>query len=306
VGLECVVNVSEGRDLEVVDRLAAACGQSLLDVHSDPDHNRTVLTLAGTEQMVENSARMLAAAAVSALDFGSHSGRHPTFGVVDVVPFVPLVLAAPTHRGPSAGVDPLNWSLPRLAAAPPLDRAVDARDRFARWAGSELGLPCFLYGPLPPTGHRTLPQVRRTAYTTLEPDTGPERPHPRAGGCAVGARHFLVAYNLWVAGGDIALARSVAQAIRGPAVRALGIQLRDQVQVSCNLVDPLTIGPAELHDQAARLLEAGGASIERCELVGLLPAAVLASVPRSRWTELDLRPETTIEGQLEDRGISWR
>lgn len=305
MSLECVVNVSEGRDEHLLDRLSSACGDALLDLHRDPDHHRAVFTLAGTDEMVETAACMLAAAAVSALDIGSHSGQHPRLGVVDVVPFVPLAPATLSPRLSAARVDPSPEPSLHLAAAAPLDRAVAARDRFARWAGSELGVSCFLYGPLPPSGHRTLPQVRRTAFSTLMPDTGLEQPHPRAGGCAVGARHFLVAYNVWVADGDIALARSVARAIRGPAVRSLAFDLAGRAQVSCNLVDPLTVGPAEVHDEIARLLEAGGASVERCELVGLLPAAVLATVPHGRWSELDLRPEATIEARLEERGISW-
>jgi glutamate formiminotransferase len=306
MALECIVNVSEGRDDRLIARFAEACDQALLDRHSDPDHHRTVFTLVGTDEVVETGARMLAAAAVSALDIGSHSGRHPRLGVVDVVPFVPLVPSRQSHRPQATGTVPLSSPPLRLAAVPPLDRAVGARDRFARWAGSELGVPCFLYGPLPPGGHRTLPEIRRTAFTTLRPDTGPARPHPRAGACAVGARHFLVAFNVWVAGGDVALTRSVAEAVRGPAVRSLGLDLGGHFQVSCNLVDPLTIGPAQVHDQIARLLEVGGASVDRCELVGLLPAAVLAKVPRGRWAELDLRPETTIEAGLEQRGVSWR
>jgi glutamate formiminotransferase len=281
MSLECVVNVSEGRDEQLLERLAAACGNVLLDVHSDPDHHRSVLTLAGPDEMVETGVRMLAATAVSTLDIGLHVGEHPRIGVVDVVPFVPLTTTD-------------------------LVPAMAARDRFGRWAGVELGLPCFFYGPLQPSGHRTLPQIRRSAFSTLVPDTGPEQPHPRAGACAVGARHFLVAYNVWVAGGDATLARSVAAAVRGPAVRTLGFDLAGQPQVSCNLVDPLTIGPAEVHDQIARLLEDADASVERCELVGLLPTAVLDTVPPARWPELGLRPEATIEARLEERGVSWR
>jgi glutamate formiminotransferase / 5-formyltetrahydrofolate cyclo-ligase len=304
VSLECVVNVSEGRDGPVVKRLAATCGQVLLDVHSDRHHHRSVLTLAGQDEVVEAAVRLLAAAAVSTIDFGLHSGEHPALGAVDVVPFVPLA-AAVDQRRPGAGTDGPAPKL-RLAAVPPLDRAVAARDRFARWAGSELGLPCFLFGPLPPTGHRTLTSVRRNAFAGLEPDTGPRRPHARAGSCTVGARHFLVAYNVWLAGGDVALARTIAGAVRGPAVRALGLDMGGVPQVSCNLVDPLTIGPAEIHDRIAQLAGAGGAGVDRCELVGLVPAAVLAAVPPARWAELDLRPEDTIEARLEERDIAWR
>lgn len=295
--------MSEGRDGQVVDRLAGACGTALLDTHSDPHHNRTVFTLGGPGDVVERATRTLVTAALAALDFSEHDGEHPAFGVVDVVPFVPLHRAG--HRT-SGGIDGDGAEPPApLAVAPPLAPAVAARDRFARWAGSGLGLPCYRYGPLPPGGHRTLPEVRRDAGRCLPPDTGPDQPHPRGGRCAVGARHFLVAYNLWVEGGDVALARAVAAEIRGPAVRALGFDLDGHAQVSCNLVDPLTVGPARVHDEVARSLDRAGAGVARCELVGLLPAEVLAAVPAGRREALGLSPEQTVEARLDAVGNWW-
>jgi glutamate formiminotransferase / 5-formyltetrahydrofolate cyclo-ligase len=299
--LECVVNISEGRDRSLVHRLASACETSLLDVHSDPDHQRSVFTLAGPAAVVESDTRVLAETALSVLDFTAHDGRHPSFGVVDVVPFVPLRAGA----RPASGGHDLQGPPPHLAPTPPLDDAVAARDRFAKWAGSQLGLACHLYGPLRPAGHRTLPEIRKTAGRSLTPDTGPALPVPRAGRCAVGARHFLVAYNLWVAGGGLELARAVATDIRGPAVRALGLDLAGRPQISCNLVDPSTVGPAEVHDEVARRLEQVGASVERSELVGLVPAAVLEAVPSRRWDELDLADTRTVEARLEEAGLTW-
>jgi glutamate formiminotransferase len=300
--LECVVNISEGRDRSLLELFATACEDSLLDTHVDPDHHRSVLTLAGPAPVVEHGARALAKVALSTLDFTAHEGRHPAFGVVDVVPFVPLQSNPGEHapKGRGTGI-----RLPVLDVAPPLDRAVAARDRFAQWAGAELGLTCHLYGPLLPGGHRTLPEVRRSAGKTLDPESGPSLPVPRCGRCAVGARRFLVAYNLWVAGGGPDLARSVAAGIRGPAVRALGLDLGGRPQVSCNLVDPLTVGPAQVYDKVAGRLERAGASVERAELVGLLPAAVLGAVPRRRWAELDLAEEQTVEARLDAAGMTW-
>jgi glutamate formiminotransferase len=259
--LECVVNVSEGRRPDVVTALAAAAGRSLLDVHRDPDHHRSVLTLVG-----EEAPRAVAAAVVATLDLVAHAGAHPRIGVVDVVPFVPL-----------AGSD--------------LDDAVGARDRFAAWAATELGLPCFLYGP-----ERSLPDVRRSAFDSLAPDIGPLVPHPSAGAVAVGARPVLVAYNIWLAEPDLARARAVAEAVRGPAVRALGLGVGEAVQVSMNLVDPSAVGPAEAYDAVA-----SRAAVARAELVGLIPGSVLAAVPRRRWAELDLAEDRTIEARLAAR-----
>jgi glutamate formiminotransferase len=253
--LESVINISEGRDAGTIDAVAAAAGSHLLDVHTDPDHHRSVLTVVG-----EDAARAVAAAAVAAIDLTGHDGVHPRIGAVDVVPFVALGDATPGD-------------------------ARAARDRFAAWAGDELGVPCFVYGP-----ERSLPAVRRGAWTDLAPDTGPAFPHPSAGAMAVGVRPPLVAYNLWLADADLALARRLAAELRGPAVRALGLPVGDAVQVSMNLIDPLAVGPGDVYDRVAAV-----AAIARAELVGLVPAAVLSAAPEERWSQLDLSVDRTIE-----------
>lgn len=256
--LECVVNISEGRDRRVIEAIAAAAGPALLDVHTDPHHHRSVLTLVG-----EAAPRAVAAAAVARIDLRDHVGVHPRIGAVDVVPFVPL--------GDSDLAD-----------------AVAARDRFCAWAASELALPCFTYGP-----ERSLPEVRRRAWVDLQPDAGPLAPHPSAGAVAVGARPVLVAYNVWLAEPDLAAARRIAAEVRGPAVRALGLAVGDRVQVSMNLVEPDRVGPA-----AATAAVAARAAVAGCELVGLVPRSVLEAVPPARWTELDLTEDRTIEARL--------
>lgn len=283
-GLECVVNVSEGRDDDALEALATVCGGVLADVHRDADHHRAVLTLAGPAPAVEAAARALTAAAVARLHLDGHRGSHPRFGVVDVVPFVPL------ETGPDG----------RLRPPAALDTAVGARDRFADWAAGRLGLPCFLYGPLPGGGARTLPEVRRGAFTRLAPDVGPAVPHPTAGACAVGARGFLVAYNLWLDDrpDGLALARTVAAEVRGPAVRTLGLDVGGRAQVSCNLVDPFAVGPEALYDEVRALLEPHGATIARCELVGLVPQAVRDAVTPARRDLLDLGTGATVEARL--------
>ena len=261
--LECVVNISEGRRRPTVDEVAAAAGECLLDVHVDPHHNRAVLTLAGAEGL-EEAVRAVVAQAVAAIDLREHTGVHPRLGAADIVPFVPL--------GDSGMGD-----------------AIAARDRFAAWAAENLGLPCFLYGP-----ERPLPEVRRRAFVDLAPDVGPPFPRPRAGATCVGARPVLVAYNVWLAPGVTpAEAKAVAAAVRGAGVRALGLDVGGQAQVSMNLVDPVVTGPAEAYDAVACLV-----AVDRAELVGLVPAAVVEAVDRSRWAELDLDPSRTIESRL--------
>lgn len=305
MNLECVVNLSEGRDADLIGRLASVCGRSLLDVHSDGDHHRSVFTLAGEGGEVEEAARAMTSLAVAELDITKHAGQHPRLGVVDVVPFVPLRSVARISNAHGNGSEEVSQSGARLIPAPPLEDAVGARDRFAAWMSEDLGVPCFLYGPLR-HGHRALPEIRRGAFADVMPENGATSPHATAGACAVGARHFLVAYNVVVGGGDINLARSIAAAIRGPAVRSLAFEVTGEFQVSCNLVDPLTIGPAEVRDAIAEALLPAGGWVERCELVGLLPAAVLARIPRDRWKELAVSPAVTIEERLDAAGISWR
>jgi glutamate formiminotransferase len=263
--LECVINVSEGRRADVIDALAHVAGSVLLDRHSDPHHNRSVLTLAGPD--VQHVARAVTRAAVEAIDLNRHAGVHPRLGVVDVVPFVPL-------EG-SGMID-----------------ALAARDAFAAWAASALGVPCFLYGP-----DRTLPEVRRDAYTSLRPDTGPSSAHPTAGAICVGARPPLVAYNLWLTDGNVANAVRIASEVRNSAVRALGLLVGDTAQVSLNLVDPMAFGPERAWDEVA-----ARAPIARAELVGLLPRIVLERVPSARWAELDLDASRTIEARLDAAG----
>jgi glutamate formiminotransferase / 5-formyltetrahydrofolate cyclo-ligase len=278
--LECVVNVSEGRDEATLDRLAAAAGPALLDRHRDPDHNRSVLTLAGAPDLVADAARALAVATVTRLDLRQHTGAHPRLGVLDVVPFVPYEPGCP--------------------APADLTVAVAERDRFAAWLASELGVPSFLYGPLPGGRTRTLPELRRLAFGPapggLAPDYGPARPDPRTGATAVGARRVLVAYNVWVS--SVEVARRVAPLVRGPWVRALGLAVGSRAQVSCNLVEPDRCGPEPLYDAVAVLAAEAGGRVEGGELVGLIPEAVLAAVPTGRRRELGLAEESTVESRL--------
>lgn len=264
--LECVVNVSEGRRPEVVTAVAGAAGDALLDVHTDADHHRSVITVVG-----EEPTRAVVAAAVDLIDLTHHAGAHPRLGAADVVPFVPLTGAG-------------------------LDDALGARNRLMEWLGRERAVPCFAYGP-----ERTLPEVRKGAFAGLVPDAGPSRPHPSAGATAVGARPVLVAYNVWLTGSDLDRARRVARQLRGPAVRALGLAVGDRVQVSMNLVNPTEVGPEEAFDGVAGRAEVAGA-----ELVGLVPAAVLAAIPRRRWPELNLSEDRTIEARLEAMGAPPR
>ncbi len=256
--LECVINISEGRDPGIIAALSDGLGDNLLDVHSDPDHNRSVFTLIG-----EEAPRTLTSTAVQLLDMTQHDGVHPRLGVVDVVPFVPL-----------------EGSI--------IDDALRARHDFATWATTSLQVPIFFYGP-----ERTLPHVRAHAWKDLQPDIGPLTPHHTAGAMCVGVRPPLVAYNLWLENVDLVKTRNIASAVRSADIRTLGLQVGAYTQVSINLINPMNAGPLDAYDAVAR-----HAPIHHAELVGLLPAAVLANIPRDRWEALDVSKEQTIEWRL--------
>lgn len=265
--LECVINVSEGRRPEVVAAIAASAGPHLLDVHRDSDHNRSVLTLAGTG--VEQAAFAVVDAAVQHIDLRGHAGVHPRLGAADVVPFVAL--------DGSTDAD-----------------ALAARDHLLQRVAGELGVPCFRYGP-----ERTLPEVRRRAFVDLAPDAGPGEPHESAGATCVGTRPVLVAYNLWLAPpATIEQAREIAASLRSPWVRALGLVCGERVQVSCNLIAPAQTGPDAVFDAVA-----ARAAVARAELVGLVPSPVLEAIPARRWAALDLSPARTIEARLKAAGL---
>lgn len=294
--LECVVNVSEGRRPEVVAAVSEACGAVLLDVHSDADHNRSVLTLAGAADEVARAASALARAAIGRIDLSEHSGVHPRLGAVDVVPFVPLVSDGPAVSG-------LEWA------------AEVARAWGERVAG-ELDLPVFLYGAADPAG-RSLPEVRRTAFRERQPDFGPAAPHPTAGAMAVGARPVLVALNCELAAGaggpegDLALARAVAGAVRErdgglPGVRALGFALasKGRAQVSMNLTDLEATGVEAACEAVRRAAVERGGDVTGVELVGLLPAAELDRCSGEFLTWSGLSPERTIEARVRAAGSS--
>jgi glutamate formiminotransferase / 5-formyltetrahydrofolate cyclo-ligase len=265
----------------------------LLDVHRDADHNRSVFTLcrttasAGGNGSDEMSGRIggpilagikrLAAATAERVDIGRHEGVHPRIGVVDVVPFVSL-------RRDEA----------HMVCDGPIEEAVEARNAFMAWAADVLELPCFAYGP-----ERSLPEARRAAKGGMEPDAGPSHPHPTAGACAVGARPLLVAYNLWLSSPDVESARAIVRELRGPTVRSLGLLVGKRAQVSCNLIDPFTTGPAQVYDRVALLAESRGDAIERAELVGLAPMRVVEAIPKHRRHEIGLDEDHTIEARLE-------
>lgn len=270
--LESVPNVSEGRDHAVIDAVGAsfAAHARLLDVHTDPDHNRSVFTLVGDEHELVEALLSGIACAREQIDLRTHAGAHPRIGVADVVPIVPL--------------RPEDMTYACAAAA-----------ELARRIGEELGLPVFLYGELAPGRgpaffRRGGPEElqRRIDAGELVPDYGPRQLDPSAGGVIVGARPPLIAFNVDLVGANAEAARAIARVIRErdggfPGVRALGLELPQagHAQVSMNVEDweasPLHEIVAAIEREAA----ARGVEVAGSELVGLMPAGAAAAAARA-------------------------
>jgi glutamate formiminotransferase len=272
--IESVPNVSEGRRLEVVDRLAAAlesvAGVYLLDRTSDASHNRSVFTLAGEHEPVLVALDRLVAEAIPLIDLNVHQGEHPRIGAVDVVPIVPLGEAT-------------------------MDDCVELANRFAEGVAQRYDIPVFLYANAARRSDRVrLADVRRGQYEGLrdeigsrgrEPDFGPSRTHPTFGAIAVSARPFLIAYNINLDSDDLELAKRIARRVREssgglPKVQASGFWIAElgRAQVSMNLLD-FGVTPMWLvWDSVRELAAEDGVEVAESELIGLAPLAALLGV----------------------------
>jgi glutamate formiminotransferase / 5-formyltetrahydrofolate cyclo-ligase len=296
--IECVPNFSEGRRPEVIDEIVHAVGQidgvTVLDHSRDETHNRSVLTFAGSAEPVVRAATAAVGRALELIDMEQHTGAHPRIGAVDVIPFVPL-----------GGT--------RIA------ECVDLARRFGEQIAARFELPVYLYGEaaLRPE-RRRLADVRRGQYEALkseigvnpdrDPDFGPARLHPRGGAVAVGARKPLIAFNVNLASGDLALAKRIAHAIREssgglPAVQAMGVLLESpgqppMAQVSMNLVDWERTGIARVVSEIRRLAEGAGVAIDHCELIGLAPTGALLEVAAEGLGLRDFSPDQALELRL--------
>jgi glutamate formiminotransferase / 5-formyltetrahydrofolate cyclo-ligase len=293
--VESVPNVSEGRRLDVVERLADAIqarpGVHLLDRTSDASHNRSVFTLAGEPDAVTDALDRLVATAIDEIDMEEHAGEHPRIGAVDVVPFVPL--------GDTT-----------------LDECVEMARTFGKRIADRYDLPVYLYAFAAARSDRVkLADVRRGQFEGLKeeidtdgrrPDFGPSTMHPRAGAVAVGARPFLIAWNINLASDDVELAKRIARRVREsggglPKVQANGFEVREpergvarRAQVSMNLLD-FSITPLWLVWETVRAEAAhDGVAVAESELIGLMPLAAFLDVADHAGAP----PEAPIEERL--------
>jgi glutamate formiminotransferase len=291
--LESVPNFSEGRDAGTIEALRSALSThaDVLDVHSDPDHNRSVFTLVGDDTSLVEALLAGIACARERIDLRGHEGAHPRIGAADVVPIVAL--------------DPRDR-----------DRARDCALRLADRVGAELGLPVFLYGDSAPERgpafyRRGGPEElqRRIDAGELRPDYGPARLDERAGGVIVGARRPLIAFNVNLATDDVQIARAIAAVVREkgggfPGVRALGLLLprAGRAQVSMNVEDYEAAALHEIVDRVEDEAHARGVEVAGAELVGLMPAGAAAAAAGAVLRIEGFSRSRVLEVRLLERG----
>lgn len=292
--VECVPNFSEGRRPEVVgairDAIARVEGVSVLDVSSDPSHNRSVITFVAPVETAVAAAFAGIEAAMERIDLCSHSGEHPRIGATDVVPFVPL-------EGST------------------MEDCIALARELGERVGRELEIPVYLYERAATQPSReNLADVRRGEFEGLReelgknparnPDFGPAKIHPTCGAIAIGARPFLVAYNIYVGpSSNLPIAKNIAKAVRGSSggfryVKGLGLDVDGQAQVSMNLVDTEKTPLHHAFDFVKLRAAAEGAQVTWSEIVGLVPERVLIDAAVSH---LQLRQFTT--GQILERQV---
>ena len=270
--VECVPNFSEGRKTETVERLAEAIASvetaCVLDTHIDPDHNRSVITFVAAPAMIVEAAVRAVGLAAELIDMRQHVGVHPRMGATDVLPFIPI-----------SGVT--------------MEDCAALAHKAGKRVAHELSIPVFFYERAALRPDRVnLEDVRRGALELLReeialdpkraPDLGPLRVHETAGAIAVGARPFLIAFNVNLGTTDVSIARKIARAVRArggglPFVKALGFELRTRglVQVSMNLVNYEVTGITEAYEAVLREAEQAGVEIVSTEIVGLVPEKAL-------------------------------
>jgi len=297
--IECVPNFSEGKDEQAIHRIITAMaveGVQLLDYSLDHDHNRSVVTIAGSPAAVQEAAIRAAGAAAELIDLTRQQGVHPRIGAADVIPFVPI-------RG---------ISLEQCAL-------------IARQAGREVwrryGIPVYFYEAAAARPDRAqLEEVRRGQFEGLReavrneparrPDVGGPELHPTAGAVAIGARKFLIAYNLYLDTPDVGIARAIAREVRHSGgglhgVKALGVLVNGEAQVTMNVTDFTRVSVGEVFALVKQKAQAHGAAPIRGELIGLIPEA--AYERESEWVRLlhQFDPDQKVLERRLARPIAW-
>jgi len=264
--IECIPNVSEGRNQDVINKIIEnlkQTGVKILDVSSDPDHNRTVITFVGDKSSVLEGAFAVAKSAVELIDLRKHKGTHPRMGAVDVIPFVPI-----------KGIT--------------MDETVELSKILAKRIGEELKVPVYLYAEsATKEERRSLPNIRQGEFEGFfekikdpnwAPDFGPNEVHETAGVTAVGAREFLIAYNIYLNTKDVSIAEKIAKSIRESSgglrfIQAKGMYIEEKgmAQVSMNVLNYKKAPLYRVFEIVKMEAERYGVSVVESELVGLMP-----------------------------------
>jgi glutamate formiminotransferase len=292
--LECVPNFSEGRDRKKIDAIASALqnisGVRLLDICMDADHNRTVFTFIGSPEDIERGAAAACDKALALIDMRAQQGVHPRIGAADVVPFIPLKNAV-------------------------MADAVETAHRFGRAFAERNGLPVYFYGEAALVEERReLPHIRKGGYEGLQkrmadprwiPDAGPHVLNECCGATAVGARDFLVAYNINLASMDLEVARKIAETVRFSSggmkhVKAIGVPLKSRriVQVSMNLTNFRETPVKKVFDRVKAEAASHGVQVLESELIGLIPEEALKDVTPQYLMLRDFSEDRIIERHL--------
>src|SRR5688572_4422144 len=294
--VECVPNFSEGRRPEIVeairDAIAAVESVHLLDVSSDASHNRSVITFVASVERAADAAFAGIAKARDLIDLTTHQGEHPRLGATDVVPFIPLEGAT-------------------------MEDCIALARRLGDRVGRELDIPVYLYERAATRPDReNLADVRRGEFEGLQselgmnpardPDFGPKRVHPTAGAVVIGARPFLVAYNVYLGPAtNLQVAKDVAKAVRGSSggfkyVKGLGLEVDGQAQVSMNLVDTEKTALHTAFDFVKMRAEAEGAQVTWSEIVGLVPERVLFDAAASHLQLREFTPAQVLDRKVRE------
>ena len=294
--VECVPNFSEGRRPGVIqairEAIASVEGASVLDVSSDTSHNRSVITFVAPAETAVDAAFAGIRAAAERIDLCKHTGEHPRIGATDVVPFIPL-------EGST------------------MEDCIALARQLGERVGRELKIPVYLYERAATTPAReNLADVRRGEFEGLRdelgknparnPDFGPSQIHPTCGAIAIGARPFLVAYNVYLGpASNLQIAKNVAKAVRGSSggfkyVKGLGLEVDGQAQVSMNLVDTEKTPLHTAFDFVKMRAEAEGAQVTWSEIVGLVPERVLFDAAASHLQLRQFTPKQVLERQVRE------
>lgn len=293
--VECVPNFSEGRRPEVIKRIAAAASRykkiKVLDIEWDRDHNRSLITLVGDpKQMLDAVFRMIRIA-TRLIDMEKHQGEHPRIGATDVVPFIPI-----------SGLT--------------MDQCVRMASTLGRWVGRELRIPVYLYEAAATRRDRVnLADVRKGEYEGLKeeigtnpqrkPDFGPSKMHPTAGAIVIGARKFLIAYNVNLDTKNVKIAKKIAKIVREkdggfPAVKALGFEIKNKgyVQVSMNLCDYEKTNMGEVFEKIKEEAQKRRAKVINSEIYGLVPLEALVDLVQKSLQSSDFKKAQILETKI--------